>query len=275
MPKQPALQHYNETIGDDLFLFEERSTKDFKHMDSFGNPDDIVSKDEVMNNLIKDEKYKIDHSQYIKTRLFDMWLGDWDRHEDQYRWETYKNDNGTIAYAPIPRDRDQAFPKFDGFLTQAATNLVPALRLMQSFGEDIKNVKTFNQVIYKTDMMLINQSSLEEWIKEATYLEQLLADVAIENAFANLPEELKDQNIEKIKSNLKKRRSHILDWAKEYYNILNKNAIIVGTNKDDTFEVTRLVNGNTHFKVIRNKKNAQDNDHVYEKIFSPESAKEI
>ncbi len=275
VPKQPALQNYNETIGDDLFFFEERSTKDFKHLASFGNPDDIVSTDEVMNNLMKDEKYQIDHSQYIKTRLFDMWLGDWDRHEDQYRWATYKNENGNVTYAPIPRDRDQAFPKFDGFLTQATTNLVPALRLMQSFGEDIKNVKTFNQVIYKIDMTLINQSSLEEWLTEANFLIEHLTDEAIENAFANFPKELKDKNIESIKFNLKKRRNHIASWAKEYYNILNKNAIIIGTNKDDVFEITRLENGNTHIKVIRNKKNLKDKDLVYEKIFSPKITKEI
>lgn len=275
VPKQPALENFNKTIGDDLFLFEERSTKDFKHLASFGNPEDIVSTDEVMNNLMKDEKYQIDHSQYIKTRLFDMWLGDWDRHEDQYRWATYKNDNGNVTYAPIPRDRDQAFPKFDGFLTQATTNLVPALRLMQSFGEDIKNVKTFNQVIYKTDMTLINQSSLEEWLAEANFLTQQLTDEAIENAFANFPEELKDKNVESIKSNLKKRRNHIASWAKEYYDILNKNAIIIGTNKDDVFEITRLENGNTHIKVIRSKKNLSDKDLVYEKIFSPEITKEI
>ncbi|MFK5959709.1 MAG: metallophosphoesterase, partial [Lutibacter sp.] len=275
VPKQPALQHYNAIIGNDLFLFEERSTKDFKHLASFGNPDDIVSTDEVMNHLMKDEKYQIDHSQYIKTRLFDMWLGDWDRHEDQYRWATFKNADGTITYAPIPRDRDQAFPKFDGFLTQATTNLIPALRLMQSFGSNIKNVKTFNQVIYKTDMMLINQSSLKEWIAEANFLEQHLTDAEIEKAFANFPSQLKDENIESIKSNLKKRRSHIISWAKEYFTILNKNAIIIGTNKDDTFEITRLENGDTRIKVIRNKKNKSDNDIVYEKIFSPEITKEI
>ena len=275
VPKQAALQHYNETIGDDLFMFEERSTKDFKHLTSFGSPDDIVSTDEVMNSLMKDEKYQINHSQYIKTRLFDMWLGDWDRHEDQYRWATFKNDDGTVLFSPIPRDRDQAFPKFDGFLTQATTTLIPALRLMQSFSNDIKNVKTFNQVIYKTDMMLINQSNLNEWIEEATFLEQHLTDDAIEKAFANFPDEFNDENIENIKLNLKKRRNHIASWAKEYYNILNKNAIIVGTDKDDNFEITRLENGNTRIKVIRNKKNKSNNDIVYEKIFSPEITKEV
>ncbi|PIX13233.1 MAG: phosphoesterase, partial [Flavobacteriaceae bacterium CG_4_8_14_3_um_filter_31_8] len=144
VPKQNALENFSDALGDDLYMIEERLAKEFKDKKSFGKSDDIVSTDEVMANLMKDEKYNINHQQYIKTRLFDMWLGDWDRHEDQYRWATYKNQDGTISYAPIPRDRDQAFPKFDGFFTQASTHLVPALRLMQSFGPNLKNVKTFN-----------------------------------------------------------------------------------------------------------------------------------
>lgn len=275
VPKQNALENFSDALGDDLYMIEERLAKEFKDKKNFGKSDDIVSTDEVMGNLMKDEKYNINHQQYIKTRLFDMWFGDWDRHEDQYRWATYKNLDGTISYAPIPRDRDQAFPKFDGFFTQASTHLVPALRLMQSFGPNLKNVKTFNQVIFKTDMTLINQSSLDEWLAEAHYLQQNLTDEAIEKAFANLPEELKDKNIESIKANLKSRRNHITSWAKEYYNILNKNAIIVGTNKDDNFEITRLENGETSVKVKRNKKNESDKDIVYEKVFSPEITKEI
>lgn len=275
VPKQSGLENFSDDLGDDLYMFEERLAKEFKAGKSFGKSDDIVSTDEVMNNLMKDEKYNINHQQYIKTRLFDMWLGDWDRHEDQYRWATYKNQNGTISYAPIPRDRDQAFPKFDGFFTQASTHLVPALRLMQSFGPDLANVKTFNQIIYKTDMMLINQSSLDEWLAAAAFLEQNLTDESIEKAFDNLPEEIKDKNSASIMANLKIRRNHIVAWAKEYYGILNKNAIIIGTNKDDIFEITRLQNGSTFIKVRRNNRAKDGKGMVYEKEFYPDSTKEI
>ncbi|MBF2709442.1 metallophosphoesterase [Flavobacterium soyangense] len=275
IPKQNGLENFNDVLGNDLYLIEERLSKEFKAGKSFGKSDDIVSTDEVMNNLMKDEKYNINHQQYIKTRLFDMWLGDWDRHEDQYRWATYINQDGTISYAPIPRDRDQAFPKFDGFFTQASTHLVPALWLMQSFGPNLKNVETFNQIIYKTDMMLINQSSLDEWLTEASFLQKNLTDESIEKAFANLPEEIKEKNIENIKANLKSRRDHIADWANEYYKILNKNAIIIGTNKDDIFEITRLENGSTHIKVERNKSSENSKDIVYEKEFYPNITKEI
>ena len=274
VPNQPTLQKYNTILQPDLYLFEERPTKDFKKLKTFGNPDDVISTDEVLELLMKDEKYSINHAQYIRSRLFDMWLGDWDRHEDQYRWAVHKNDDKTVTFSPIPRDRDQAFPKFDGFFTKALTNLVPALRLMQSFDEDLKNVKTFNQVIYKTDLTLINQSTLEEWLAAAQYLEENLTDEKIDQSFINLPSEIDNETIGSIKLNLKKRRNHITEWAKEYYGILNKYIIVLGTNKDDIFEINRLENGATAIKVTRNKSNA-NNTTVFEKIYEPEFTKEI
>lgn len=274
VPNQPTIQKYSSILQPDLYLFEERPTKDFKKLKTFGYPDDVISTDEVLELLMKDEKYSVNNQQYIRTRLFDMWLGDWDRHEDQYRWAVHKNNDKTVSFSPIPRDRDQAFPKFDGFFTQAITNLVPSLRLMQSFDENLKNVKTFNQVIYKTDLSLINQSTLEEWLSAAKYLEENLTDEKIEQSFTNLPQELNDANIDNIKSNLKKRRNHISEWAAEYYAILNKYIIVLGTNKDDIFEITRLTDGNTSIKVTRNKSNAI-NTTVFEKTYSPEFTKEI
>lgn len=274
VPNQPVLEKYSTLLQPDLYLFEERPTKDFKNLKSFGNPDDVISTDEVLSLLMKDEKYSISNDQYIKTRLFDMWLGDWDRHEDQYRWAVKKNADNTVSFSPIPRDRDQAFPKFDGFFTQAITNLVPSLRLMQSFGENIKNVKTFNQVIYKIDLTLINQSTLEEWLVAAQFLKENLTDASIDKAFLNLPKELDGKTLESIKSNLKKRREHIISWAKEYYKILNKYIIVLGTNKDDIFEINRLEDGSTSIKVSRNKTNS-DNDIVFKKTYTPEFTKEI
>ena len=44
-----------------------------------------------------------------------MLIGDWDRHQDQWRWIEFK-ENGKKVYRPMPRDRDQAFSIMsDGF----------------------------------------------------------------------------------------------------------------------------------------------------------------
>jgi hypothetical protein len=54
------------------------------------------------------EKYIVDENEYIKARLFDMLIGDWDRHYDQWRWAEYKK-KAIVIYKPIPRDRDRFF----------------------------------------------------------------------------------------------------------------------------------------------------------------------
>ncbi len=65
----------------------------------------------------------LDEASYIRARLFDMLIGDWDRHEDQWRWASFK-ENGKTIYRPIPRDRDQAFSIMaDGALLNFATKI--------------------------------------------------------------------------------------------------------------------------------------------------------
>jgi hypothetical protein len=68
---------------------------------------------DMMKNLQKSEKYSVDQQSYIRARIFDMLLGDWDRHYDQWRWAEYKEGN-SFVYKAIPKDRDQAFSKYDG-----------------------------------------------------------------------------------------------------------------------------------------------------------------
>src|SRR5690606_2570121 len=103
IPKQNILKEFNSNFGDALYMVEERPANNHIDAKSFGNPGDIISTDDMMKNLHKDEKYMVDEKEYIKARLFDMLIGDWDRHEDQWRWGEYK-ENGKVIYKPIPRD---------------------------------------------------------------------------------------------------------------------------------------------------------------------------
>ena len=46
------------------------------------------------------------------------------------------------VYRPVPRDRDQAFSIMaDGALLGVVTKILPSLRLMQSYGEELKSPK--------------------------------------------------------------------------------------------------------------------------------------
>jgi hypothetical protein len=271
IPKQPILKGFNYNFGDELYLVEEQLTGNQKDTKSFGKSLDIISTDDVMKNLHKDEKYSIDEPEYIKARLFDMLIGDWDRHSDQWRWGEYK-ENGKIIYKPIPRDRDQAFTKYDGALLSLLMNM-PALRHMQSFKEDIRNVKWFNREPYPQDIAFLKTADEKEWITQAKYIQEHLSDADIDGAFTNLPKEVQDETIESIKRKLKIRKTKLQNYAKEYYRVLQKTVLIVGTDKKDKFVITHTSKNSTEIAIYRLKK--EGGELLYTKKFTSDKTKNI
>ena len=267
VPKQNSLGLFNEDFGDELYMIEERPSDAWKDLKSFGKPSKIVSTDDVLANLMDDEKYEVDEEAYIRARLFDMLIGDWDRHQDQWRWGEYKGD-GKVVYRPIPRDRDQAFTKYDGALLSILMN-IPALRHMRKFDENLKNVKWFNREAYNLDLTFITKSDEKAWLKQAKYIVDNLSDAAIDKAFDHLPKEVIDDTTDKIKSQLKIRKKHLDKYARQYYKVLQKTVLIVGTDKKDKFVINR-VNNTTQVKVYRMKKDGEEliHDRTYQ---SPET----
>ncbi|SHJ68988.1 metallophosphoesterase [Aquimarina spongiae] len=272
IPKHPALGKYNESFGDELYFLEERPGKEFKDVASFGNPDDIESTDDMLKKLRKDEKYTLDEESYIRARLFDMILGDWDRHPDQWRWAEFDTENGKI-YRPIPRDRDQVFCNYDGLILGLVKFVSPLSRKFQSYDEELKKVRWINLSGLRLDRALIQKSDEKIWIDQANHIKNLLTDEAIEKAFEDIPSELQDETIQNIKRFLKSRRDNIEDIAIRYHEYLAKHAIITGTDKDDYFEITRK-NKATTIKVSRIKKGEIQSPYL-EQTFSSKETKEI
>ncbi|RVT77388.1 metallophosphoesterase [Flavobacterium sufflavum] len=271
IPKQKVLGEFNADFGDELYLVEERPTDSQKELLNFGKSEAIIGTDELLENLQKDEKYAVDENEYIKARIFDMLIGDWDRHYDQWRWAEYKIGNKTI-YKPIPRDRDQAFSKYDGALLSILMN-IPALRHMQSFKNNIDNVKWFNREAYPLDVAFLKNATEKDWIAQAKYIQENLSDIAIDNAFDNLPKEVQDETIASIKQKLKLRKAELTNYASQYNKVLQKTVIVVGTNKKDQFSIKPLSKNKVEITVSRIKKKGKEL--VYSKTFDSHTTKNI
>ena len=205
----------------------------------------MISTDDLLKQLIKDEDIVLDEQAYIRARLFDMLIGDWDRHEDQWRWAKFK-EKGKTVYRPMPRDRDQAFSIMaDGTLLGFATKVVPALRLMRSYDEELKSPKWFNLEPYPLDMALINESNKAIWDAEVKHIVNNLTDQVIDRAFTYFPPEVNQNTIQTIRQKLIGRRANMQQISDSYYYHINKFAVIKGTNKDDWFDIERLPKGKT------------------------------
>ncbi|MCH8963034.1 MAG: hypothetical protein IH820_17415, partial [Bacteroidetes bacterium] len=118
VPDDPRLGIYQDLVGSTLMIFEERPNKDMSDVASFGNSSDVIGWSEMYGNVTRDNDDRVDARAMARVRLFDMWMGDWDRHKDQWRWATFDDPDGHgKLYRPIPRDRDNAFNRLNFFLS--------------------------------------------------------------------------------------------------------------------------------------------------------------
>ena len=273
VPKQKALGKFNADYGDELYMIEEKPDKKFEK-DFYGAVDNVESTDDLFEKLQRNGKYKLDEKEYIRARIFDMLIGDWDRHDSQWRFAQYDHDDGTSTFKPIPRDRDQVYSNFDGGIFDVVRSLFNTSRQFQVYGPELKHTEWFNAAGIKMDRALIQNYGKEAWIAEAEFIQKQVTEEIIDAAFRDLPEEVQDKTSLEIKENLKGRNKNIVKIAEEYFDYLAKLQTVTGTNKEDYFDITRLPDGKTNIKVFRIKDGEKENLLV-DRTFDKKETKEI
>ncbi|NEV94070.1 BamA/TamA family outer membrane protein [Psychroflexus sp. YR1-1] len=276
IPKQKGLGKFNRVHGDEIYMIEERPEDHWIGTEGiFGNPNhDIVSTADMIGRLRRDEKYSLDESSYLRARLFDMLLGDWDRHEDQWRWSEFEEENGDRYFRPIPRDRDQVFANFDGGFFEVLSTVTSFPKIYHPYEDDIEHLKWFNNSGLSLDRMIIRNATAEDWRKEAAYIQENLTEEVIDKAFANLPPEIDGEKTERLMVTFKKRLKSIDDFADEYFKILNEIPVLIATDKDDFIDVYREQGGKTRVVISRNIQGERAYK-IVDKVFSEEITKEI
>jgi hypothetical protein len=272
VPKQPALDTLSNDYGNRLYLFEQRASGDWSNADNFLNFKDFKGSDEMMEKIYEDNDNQVNQKAFIKARLFDMIIGDWDRHLDQWKWGKIDSGDQNI-YVPIPTDRDQAFSTNDGVLLRAAIS-ASGQKYLQPFGYTIKDVTITEKRFL--DRLLTNHLTLEEWLTQAKNVQQLLTNNIIESSIKQMPAAIFAISGNEIIAKLKSRRDHLAEYATTYYKFLAKEVEIVGSKKNEFFEINRLNDNETTVNLYKiNKEGERNNEAYYSRTFKTEETKEI
>jgi len=269
------LGEYNKDFANTLCLLEERPDVTQISQSSFGNPQDIVSSEQMMEKVLEENNHLVDQYAYIKTRLFDMLIGDWGRHEDNWRWAVFGSGTFKI-YKPIPKDRDQTYAKFEGKLLSLIIK-AGKFKELQTFEENIKNVKWYNYPAYALDKRFTNSLPQTVWIDSAKALQQYLTDAVIENAVKDMPPQIFATSGEEIIRKLKSRRDHLVDYAAEYYAFLAKDVEVPGSKKSELFEIKRVNDDETSVIVYRIDKDGEvkREEPIFSRTFLNKDTKEV
>ncbi len=126
MPDDSALGEFRAEFAGLLGTIEERPRGEKDDRPGFADATKVENTVELFERLEKDPDERVDTRAYLAARLVDLFLGDWDRHQDQWSWARLGRGD-SVPWAPVPRDRDQAFARFDGALLSLARLSYPQL----------------------------------------------------------------------------------------------------------------------------------------------------
>jgi hypothetical protein len=271
IPNQNLLGKYNTDFGDKFYYIAAKANSTQKNNVNFGKPSAIIDTDEMLHLIRTNKNHEVAIKDYIRARLFDMLIGDWDKQAKNWRWAVFQEKNKVI-YKPIPLHRDQAFAKYDGaFLKLLKT--VPAMGQMHSYSYNHPNPKKFNEQVYALDLALLASVDEKIWVEQAKYIQENLTNDIINKAFLELPYELQDETTTKLKLNLRNRLKKLPQTAQQYQKILDRKVLVVGTLENDVFVINRLSDGRTTV-VVYNGKKVPDNI-IFERTFYKKYTKEI
>jgi predicted phosphohydrolase len=253
VPKQEVLGDFNETHGDRLYMIVEKPDDSFNSNHMFGYNEDVESTGDLFEKLREDEKNTVDERLYIRARIFDMLLGDWDRHEDQWRWAQVGDpeDEDKHTFVAIPRDRDQVFARFDGKLLDFLRKFVSSTRQFGVYGPDIPHIKQFSQSAINLDRAILQRSDLRLWQEEVEYIQNHISPEIVSNAFNEMPDEVKNELWEQTQQDLIARKANLPDIVNRYFEQFLEFQTLKGTDKDDHFIITRLPDGVTRVEAYR------------------------
>lgn len=277
VPKQPALEKYNATFGNKSYLVEERPDDElWSDQESFGNPDEIVSTAKTLRSIQKHHDHLIDNAAMARARVFDLLLGDWDRHDDQWRWVVDKRGDNHY-YIPIPRDRDQAFSNYDGLLLGLARTLVPDARPLKPFTERTKSVKWMTHGNRFFDELFLAGIDRKTWEREAQHLQETITDEVIERSFREgWPPEIYQQDAPEVMRTLKARRDNLLLMAMDLYEFRAREVEITGTRKKDIILIDVEDSGDVTITISDKKHQAsEENNACYERRFFASETQQI
>jgi hypothetical protein len=218
MPYSGKYGEYNQKIAGRLVYLEEHLDTSWSHQGVFRSAVDIVDTDDMLEMQQK-QKISIDTMLYLKTRLFDMLICDWDRHEDQWKWALIDS-AGRKYFMPIAKDRDMALYVFDEGIM---SNLTLAINnKFQSFRDKFASVDGLMHQSKKIDKKFLKGIPRQNFINVARELQTQLSTVAIESAFQQYPPEVRNRFASQHQEILISRLKHLTTVAEEFYKLINE-----------------------------------------------------
>jgi len=217
----------------------------------FHGATEILDHEALYDALASGDAERVDVHAFLRARLMDILLGDFDRHRKQWRWARIP---GEDLLQPIPEDRDMAFVRYEGVGLAIARVYVP---ILQRYDADYPFIKGLTLHGWEQDRWLLPALAWSDWEPIVADIQARLDDATIDRAVAALPPEYAAQD-------------GLPGAARRYYEHLAREVDVRTSDEAHAIEVTRGEGGATRIAV-----GAADGRILFDREFLPRETKEL
>jgi hypothetical protein len=239
LPNDSRLGEFRAEFGGLMGFLEDRVGGKDGPPAHWAGASEIIGSDTLIARADRSPDDQVDARSFLKARLFDVLIGDWDRHVDQWVWARFDN-NRPRRWQPIPRDRDQAFAKYDGFLLSVARQSTPQLTNFKPKYPYLPGA-TWNG--RDLDRRFLVELEWPVWKQTAAELQARLTDSVIEFAVAALPPEHRAIQGETLADAIRRRRDNLQEAARDYYQLLAEQTTVRATAEAEHARAIRKPDG--------------------------------
>jgi hypothetical protein len=231
---EPALGEFRETFAGTMGTLSVYPQPVSDTNPGFEGATEILDHLELYARVRQSHADQVDSEAFLRARLFDVYLGDWDRHRKQWRWAKQPDREG---WQPIPEDRDQAFSRYDGIVMGLARPRQPRFVV---FGPDYPKMIGLTWNGWGQDRVLLTGLEWPTWERIALDLQKRLTNEVIDRAARKMPPEYYALDGERLVAALRSRRDRLPQAARDYYELL---AHVVNVHATDQPEVAEIQRG--------------------------------
>ncbi len=271
LPKDNKLGEYETEFSGMLGTFEESPDNGTDGEKGFAESDKVVNSFKLYKKLEKDNSNQVDNTEFLKARLVDLMIGDWDRHSDQWLWAGYNKDGKTF-YEPIPRDRDQAFSLYDGLFPYIAGQSVTQI---EGYGNNYPLIYNLSFNGRYLDRRFLPPVPKRVYDSLTAYIQSRITNDVITKAVKKIPDQWFNLEGNHLIGMIQSRRDKLKDASDEFYDLINETADVYGSDKDEYVDIRKF---NDSVEVLLFEKN-KDIDHnakpFFDRVFKSDQTNEI
>ncbi len=272
MPNDDRLGEFLKEFGGLLGWIEIRPDEGRDGRPGFAGASRVTGSERFLKRLEDEQDNRVNSESYLRARLMDLFVGDWDRHPDQWRWAAFE-EGDSVRWEPIPRDRDWAFSRIDGFLITLARTMWPHY---VGFSRDYESVFGTTWNGRALDRNLLSQLVREDFERIAQDLQVRLSDDVISDAVGRLPAAYQEAVGTELEGALINRRDGLMDASMRFYGILSGWVDIFGTDEEDYADVERHTDGSIHVTLYEASSAGVPRGAPYfDRIFVPGETREV